>query len=567
VRVIEFRVENFRSIGQAQTIKLRSAHTVLVGANNAGKSSLLEALDWVLHRWLSRVRPDRHDYFDPRQPISITATVGDVGKEDREALYPVCSNKEQRGSLAKTDDPRVTITLTVTPLESDDADEDLGRPKLDLDLWGFPIRQKAQDRRAAVVRLLLVPPARKIWDELSPSRATAYRELMRGTLEASSVYEDLEHGLTAVNKLVGEAFEESKERLLLNARVVSFVEDIAFQLTKENDPTELLRALEILVTDRGRSLPLERLGTGTQSIIVIGMLEIALRARAGVLRVLAIEEPDAFLHPHGVRHVASLIKGIAAEPRSQVVLTTHSPSLLATLVPGEIVRVERRAAHTEVFQAKGQVADRDFIRRVNQDTAEMFFARRVVLVEGDTERFLLPPMSALVERDGEALDFARLGISVIPTGGKSGLVAYLRLLDEFGIEGMAILDNDFLTGPECVRLIKYLRGRGEEIDDADPETVRRELHRLHIAVLSKGEIEDYVPLRDVARLAGKSEAEVSQAVSTSEKTSQAFEKLLRLGKPHYAQALARYYEDEAPVPGELDRLIGWVAATDHGAST
>ena len=264
MRVAELRVENFRSIGRAQTIKLRSPHTVLVGANNAGKSSLLAALDWALHRWLSRVRPDRHDYFDPRQPISITAIVGDVDKEDREALYPVCSSHQQRGALSKKDDPKITIALTVSPLESEDAaDEDLGRPKLDLDLWGFAIRQKAQDRRAAIVRLLIVPPTRKIWDELSPSRPTAYRDLMRGTLEGSSVYEDLERGLSAVNELVGQAFEESKERLLLNARVVSFVEDIAFQLTKENDPTELLRTLEILVTDRGRSLPLERLGTGT----------------------------------------------------------------------------------------------------------------------------------------------------------------------------------------------------------------------------------------------------------------------------------------------------------------
>jgi hypothetical protein len=62
--------------------------------------------------------------------------------------------------------------------------------------------------------------------------------------------------------------------MLADAQVVSYVEDVAFQLTRENNPAELLRYLEIVVTESGgRETNLARMGTGTQSAVIIAMLE------------------------------------------------------------------------------------------------------------------------------------------------------------------------------------------------------------------------------------------------------------------------------------------------------
>lgn len=565
MRIAQLSVTNFRSVGNKQTLRFRSQYGVLVGANNAGKTNLLTALEWVLHRSPFRLRIHRDDYFDPAREISIEALIGGVSDRDKKRLYAACSSQQQRGKLSKDDDPIITLTLTISPMEADEeAGQDdegpsgTGKATLGLDLWGFPIRQKVTDRRAAVVQMLPVSAQRRIDDDLSASAWTPYGRLMRSVLEASPEFTSVERLLTEINSTISDVFAAEKNELLRDAQIVSYVDDIAFQLTKENNPVELLRNLEVLVTDHGREFTLDRLGTGTQSVVIIAMLELALRTKDSPLSVLAIEEPDAFIHPHGVRHLAGLIRRIATDRGTQVLLSTHSPALTTTLIPGDIVRVVRCEGQTVVFQPDDGLSDVDFTRRITQDTAELLFSSRVVLVEGDTERFLLPAISRRVTHKGASLDFSQSATAVINVGGKSGLIPYLRILDAFSIEARAILDRDFLDGPELKALIRYLSDRGHTIDDSDETTLRLGLLELGIAVLSKGEIEDYVPVADVVATTGRTEQEVRDAIVT-ERTGKAFEKLFGSGKPQYALALAAHYEN-ADVPEELERLILWAAS-------
>ena len=565
MRVVELRVENFRSIGSEATIRFRSSHAVLTGANNAGKSNLLSALEWVLaHQW--QLRPHIDDFFNPTKAIEIEAVLGDVQNDDLPSLYALCTNQQQRGALKGKSDPIISIKLTVAPIDQpatsgDDAgaggEMEPGKISLEISLWSFAVRKKVRDVRAAMVHLLVVSPHRRIGDDLSASRWTPYGKLMKELLEESPRFETLQGLLGTVNQEITEAFVDQTTKLLADARVVGYVDDVSFQLTKEGNPVELLRNLEIVVTDAGRKISLDRLGTGTQSAVIIGMLELVLKGKRSRSKVFVVEEPDAFIHPHGIRRLAELIERIASEPSAQVLLSTHSPALLTTLVPGEIVRVEKRDGQTEVFQASGAISDQSFARYINQETAEMFFARRVILVEGATERFLLPPLSGLVKRNGQTVEFGRSCTSVIDMGGKSSAVAYLKLLHEFSIDARVILDNDFLGGVACTHLVKYLRGRGVTIDDSDPETLRAELLKQGIAVLSKGEIENYIPVGDVASASGRTEQEVSAALAKHTKPSDAFKDLFGTGKPQYAQALAAQYRLKKAVPGDLDRLIAW----------
>ncbi len=573
MRLLTIEIANFRSVRGPLVITVRSPQSVLVGPNNAGKSNILAALDWLLRRSAFRLRPHPDDYFDPARPIKLSATLGEITDDDKRNLYALCQNNQQRGALGSKTNPEIAISLTVGPAETTSADgaagednlaEDtddveLGQTKLGLTLWGFPVHRKVAETRAKLAHLLLVSPVRRIDDELSASRWTPYGELMKGILEASEQFPELERQLAAVTSTMNTAFGAQKAQLLEDARVVTYVEDLAFQLTKNNSPVELLRNLQIVVTESGRVVALERLGTGTQSVVIIGMLELVLRAGHGDAKIFVIEEPDAFIHPHGVRHLATLIRRIAHERASQVVLSTHSPSLLATLRPGEIIRVEKREGSTEVFQAEGLLSDTTFARYINQDTAEIFFARRAVLVEGATERFLLPPISALVERAGRKLDFAESCVSVVDIGGKSGIVTYLKLLHEFEIEAFAILDDDFLGDSNCVATVKYLRSRGVSIDDSSNDALRRDLATANIIVLSKGEIEDYIPEGDIVAASERSEAEVRDALARHAKTSDAFKAVFGMGKPQYAQTLAELYCTRGNVPSELERLIAKIA--------
>jgi putative ATP-dependent endonuclease of OLD family len=415
--------------------------------------------------------------------------------------------------------------------------------------------------RGSLVQLVRVSSHRRPEDDLSASRWTPYGQLMKSVLESSAQYQDLKKLLSEINGKVSEAFAEQKAALLSGAQVVSYVDDIDFQLTKANNPVELLRNLQIMVSEDGRQIELDRLGSGTQSAVIIGLLELVLRAKSGRSKILAIEEPDVFIHPHGIRHLASLIRGISGDAQSQVVLSTHSPSLLAILTPGDIVRVEKEAGHSVVHQSPGTLSDPVFARFINQDNAEMFFAKRVVLVEGPTERFLLPPLSKMITSDLTTLDYDRLRYSIVELAGKTSLLNYLRILDEFSIDTRAILDRDFLGDQTCSKLVEYLRRRGMAIDDSNSRALQESLWSAGIMVLPKGEIENYIPEADAAAVSGKSLAEVQAALGASSKASDAFRKLFGgIGKPLYARQLADYYTGTETVPKDLEDLIITAAA-------
>src|SRR6267154_5762518 len=116
MRLVSLSITNFRSIEGPLELKLRSPHAVLVGPNNAGKSNILVALEWLLRRRAYTLRPHPDDYFNPGREIKIQATLGDVSEADKKPLYALCTSKQQKGALNGKDDPHITISLTVAPL-------------------------------------------------------------------------------------------------------------------------------------------------------------------------------------------------------------------------------------------------------------------------------------------------------------------------------------------------------------------------------------------------------------------------------------------------------------------
>lgn len=564
MRVTELEITNFRSFDSEERICFSTSQIALVGSNNSGKSTVLTALAWVLGSsapYQIGRRVERDDYFNPAKPIVIGVTLGGVDARDKARLMSLATNKNQRGALSKKNDPTIILTLMLPPFEISDAEvgekADAARASLAVSMWGFPVHRGQTQVRNSLIQLVDVSSYRRPDDDLNASRWTPYGQLMKSVLETAPQYRELQKLLLEINSKVQEAFADQKDALLSGAQVVSYLDDIGFQLTKENNPTELLRNLQILVTEDGRTLNLDRLGTGTQSAVIIGMLELVLRAKSSESRVFAIEEPDAFIHPHGIRHLAELLRRIGQNPNTQVVLSTHSPTLLATLSPGDLVRIEKQEGRSVVFQSPGTLTDPEFARLLDQDNAEMFFARRVVLVEGPTERFLLPPLSRMVLHKGTTLDFDRRRISVVEMGGKTGVINFLRLLDEFRIDTRVILDRDFLGDPNCAKLVAYLRSKGKEIDDSSQSALGKDLWRAGICVLRKGEVENYIPEGDAATVSGRSLPEVQEMILP--RASQGFKKLFGLSKPMYARQLANFYVRSGTVPQDLERLIVSVA--------
>jgi energy-coupling factor transporter ATP-binding protein EcfA2 len=225
-----------------------------------------------------------------------------------------------------------------------------------------------------------------------------------------------------------------------------------------------------------------------------------------------VEEPELFLHPHAQRHVASLLRSIAEEKNSQVILTTHSSAALVNADVLDVIRIDRgNNGGTRCLRLPKDYSELEKLQRIlTSETCEMLFADRVVLVEGPSEAICLPRISRILCAGADAgkYSFDRRNISIINVGGKEHLKAYSKLLDDFRIEWRIITDRDALRGNTLDSYKEKAGLAGSENDDQQIDKLRD----YGVAVLRKGEIEDYYPHEALAAIKGCTVGEVPKEI-------------------------------------------------------
>jgi hypothetical protein len=181
--------------------------------------------------------------------------------------------------------------------------------------------------------------------------------------------------------------------------------------------------------DANSVAPVE-VGSGLQSLLELAAQQAA-ATRGGGSRILAIEEPEAFLHPSAQR---TLARAISRDLPGKRIVSTHSPLLVEEASYGDVVLVRD---HRFFEPARLSVDDP---RRASINTAllngygaEMAFANGVLLVEGEGDRLYFEALRrrlALVMPDG-AVD----QLYVVPAGSKTAFAPWLRLLRSYGRDG------------------------------------------------------------------------------------------------------------------------------------
>ncbi len=164
----------------------------------------------------------------------------------------------------------------------------------------------------------------------------------------------------------------------------------------------------------------------------------------------AIEEPELFLHPQAQRQMLSSLQELASAPDHQVLLCTHSSSFVDMEFPRSICIISKPTPErgtsslqccTDLFSGEGaQERKRRFNMAYwfNPDRSELFFARRVVLVEGATEKTLLPFVA-------DRMGAFRHDVTLVDCGGKFSLSLYIAVLNAFGLRYVVLHDEDPVT--------------------------------------------------------------------------------------------------------------------------
>jgi hypothetical protein len=179
--------------------------------------------------------------------------------------------------------------------------------------------------------------------------------------------------------------------------------------------------------------------------LVDALEQCCARRLTGLL--LLVEEPELYLRPQAQRYLYRLLREFSMSG-NQAIYSTHSPAFLNVARLDELVFIERLpSTGTRALQPEPVSADEDFRVMTEFDAArsELFLARAVVLVEGLTEKLVLPfVFSAL------GYDVDREAISIIECGGKPNIPLFARICKATGIPFVVVHDSDRRTSGRLV---------------------------------------------------------------------------------------------------------------------
>lgn len=410
MKIDHLSLRNFRSLKTFQ-VELQGESAFFIGANGAGKSSLLRAINLVLAR--ERV-VTRFDFSDVAKPLEIEVRIVDLTDDEAAALKEAIDFGPPR-------------TLRLRFRASWDADAEEASPELNL-----PSKPKARSLSTAerdALAVLSLPAHRDPTRLLELGRR---RTVLEQLIQGLALGQDLDRVAAAVDAAQRE-LGESNEITSLFAKVTANLRNLrpadgveALSVTPSaRTPRELLAGLQVEYSQDGTSLPMPHQSAGLAQMISFAFLAQHLATAKGT--IVVIDEPETSLHPHAQRALTRLL----ADTGCQVLLATHSASLLERADVRRVFRLFRTGGETLVRRPT-KVTDKvaqQLRRFTNPQVAESFFARSVILVEGASDKLAL---QALAEKMATNLDSK--GVSIIELDGANTLGTFLKLVGKTGFD-------------------------------------------------------------------------------------------------------------------------------------
>lgn len=478
MKLKHFRIQNFRGISDLE-LDLDDT-TVLVGENNVGKSSVLEALHLSFSRGLSRKSSPftSYDFFlteaaptpDLAPPILLTLTFA----EDVEGEWP-----EQIGQALDTanqvlEDGRSQVRLRIR-CAYDPVIEDLAVEWEFLDLAENPLPRAKNPRLLSDLQTLapvfLLGAVREAAQHFG-SRSAFWGPFTKNPRIEPGARKEIEAQIEQINQTVldnHEPFGVVKARLSEAKKLVSLADgDLVSMEAVPARIYDMLAKTQVKISARsGCRLPVAQHGAGTQSLSVLFLFEAFLNSRlaqaydAHSVPILALEEPESHLHPSAIRALWPSINGFAG----QKIIATHSGDLLAAVPLRAVRRLARRNGNVKVFRVQENTLSPDELNKVayhvRAKRGALMFARCWVLVEGETEFTMLPEIARIMGHD-----FELLGISCVEFS-QCDVRPLIKVAKDLGIEWHVLADGDS-SGQEYATFARGLFDAGET--DADRVT-------------------------------------------------------------------------------------------------
>lgn len=485
MKLRRLEIGNFRGITQLD-LKLTDT-TVIIGENNIGKTAILDALKFALRDVRARkgCEFDAYDFHlndanakpadAPAIGIRLTFSEDTVG-EWGDAL----TGRLTRAKIGQVDANGLASVFLKVSARYDPTTRDFVQD------WQFQnasgdnlpnIGEAALSTLRGIVSYYYLAALRDAAKHFDP-KGLFWRPFLKESQLTIEKRTEIEGQLKALNDLIVSShasFEQVAAKLKEVKDVVAIpgADDMVSIDAVPGRLFDMLSKAQVnMNTATGAKVPIGRHGDGTQSLSVLMLFNAFLHAWSSGAAVVALEEPEAHLHPSAIRSLWKLIERVAG----QKVVSTHSGDILSVVPAESIVRLHKRAG----MVVSSRYADidlnpqekRQFNFHIRRDRGELLFARCWILGEGETDATLVTETANLLGKDlehaGVRFVTYQTGVSVEPC---------LKVGNGLGIHWVVLTDNDAQGADDRATVRRHLNGRPEA---------------EHLFVMPEAKIEEYL---------------------------------------------------------------------------
>lgn len=479
MKIENVTLRGFRCFGPEGTkIGLESEVTAFVGANGSGKTAAFQALSRLFGVTPTQRAVRRQDFHLPTgQPELVSGTTLSIEvlfsfpeleghyEDDAQGAVPEFFLQIAASAPGGPLKARMRLQATWTDDGTPDGsiDEDLRWiTTLDDDFeWDECKRVQAVER--GFIQVIYIPAAR--------DPAAQVTALLKGRLWQAARWSGEVRDVSAASaQEIQQQFEREEPTAFVIQRLANRWRQV-HQADTDTTPVlrlvesrfeELVRKAEFLFSpdEAGRERALADLSDGQRSLFHIALTAATLEAekdafaqasdhcafdpdklRRTSLTFLAVEEPENNLSPFFLSRIVTQAREIGALASAQVALSSHSPAILSRIEPEEVRyfrldRTQRRADVRRIKMPEGNDEASQYVRLAIRAYPELYFARFVILGEGDSERLVIPRVG-----DAMGVHLDPSFVPIVPLGGRY-VSHFWRLLDDLRIPHATLLDLD-----------------------------------------------------------------------------------------------------------------------------
>lgn len=417
-------------------------HSLIIGANDVGKTNLIYALRILLDRSFSDYDYElaESDFFayEDTHEIIIRAFFEDITEECVIARLPGKISDDGKMVLqyaATINNGKVEYQFFCGKSESEE----------DLKEIDSPYYRK-------YLNLKYISSRREFWNYINKTK----KELLQQAKENRTVdvveaddalYDEIEQKLQEVDskipqlsyvKNATEHLNKELDKLSIHNREQQVVFD-----TASTDIDQVIQNVSVTSKYGDKKLIIGGEGRINQIYLSLWASQNQHTEISNEVSLICVEEPEAYLHPHQQREVAAYL---GRTLQGQVILSSHSPYIVSEFSPNSIIRLYKQNTHDTSVASNGcseVIAEGidDFGYRMSVIPAEAFFSDCIILVEGPSEMVFYKTLAKQIE-----IELDRLNISVLSVDGVS-FPTYMKILNAMQIYWISRTDNDIMKVP------------------------------------------------------------------------------------------------------------------------